>query len=391
MNVQTKVVPRLIKVAHVQDKPRRFYKPELDILRFFAFLAVFMQHTVTYSPSFLVQHHVPIWAAKMGTSFAHAGMYGVDVFFALSSYLITELLLREKEKTGKLDVRSFYVRRMLRIWPLYYLFIATVALVPFFNSNGQFGPRYLLTCLFLVGNWGFIVFGTPNGAIAPLWSVSVEEQFYLFWPPLVARLSRQQIIVAAVILICVANLSRILGVALDANTGQFWLSTFSHLDSIAAGILIALMWRAKDARIAFSVRLALVGLSLCCFVAIMYLFPDANQPASRPPALGVLLGYPVAALACAAILIAFIGMPIKSGLIQYLGKISYGLYVFHFACILVGYKILNGRGAGAFHTALSFALPLALTIAISSVSYRFIESPFLDLKKKFTHVPSRPT
>jgi peptidoglycan/LPS O-acetylase OafA/YrhL len=98
-----------------------FYRPELDILRFIAFLAVFTSHAVDYPLSFLLQHHVPLFAASSLLAIAHGGPYGVDVFFVLSAYLITELLLREKRATGGLRVPAFYVRRALRIWPVYFL------------------------------------------------------------------------------------------------------------------------------------------------------------------------------------------------------------------------------------------------------------------------------
>ena len=170
-----------------------FYKPELDILRFFAFLGVFLVHSMEgYSIDFMVHHHIPLWAAKSGSSIVFAGMYGVDLFFVLSAYLITALLLREKDARGDLNVEAFYLRRILRIWPLYYLFIALAALIPFLNPHHYFSMRYVLPFVFLMGNWSFIIFGIQKTVAMPLWSISVEEQFYLFWPPLVARLSRRQ-------------------------------------------------------------------------------------------------------------------------------------------------------------------------------------------------------
>ena len=84
-----------------------FYKPELDILRFFAFLGVFVNHTAGYPLDFFLQHHVPLSAAKLAVGLVEAGNYCVDLFFVLSAYLITELLLREKETTGSLDVRAW--------------------------------------------------------------------------------------------------------------------------------------------------------------------------------------------------------------------------------------------------------------------------------------------
>jgi peptidoglycan/LPS O-acetylase OafA/YrhL len=106
-----------------------FYRPELDVLRFFAFLSVFVYHTLYVPLDHLVGRGVPMWFAQLQVGISRAGAYGVDLFFALSAYLITELLLREKEYRGTLDVKSFYIRRILRIWPLYYVFPQSVSWV----------------------------------------------------------------------------------------------------------------------------------------------------------------------------------------------------------------------------------------------------------------------
>src|ERR1700688_3352464 len=201
--------PKRIEAGTVA-RPRPFYRPELDVLRFFAFLGVYVVHIVDYPIEFLEQHHVPHTLAQATMAMATGGAYGVDVFFILSAYLITELLLREKETMGHLNVPAFYLRRVLRIWPLYFLALLIAAYVPFFNPHGEFGPRYVTAFLLFMGNWSFVWFGWITSVAVPLWSVSVEEQFYLFWPPIVARLSRGQIIYAALGMILLANLTRVM-------------------------------------------------------------------------------------------------------------------------------------------------------------------------------------
>ena len=367
-----------------------FYKPELDTLRFFTFLGVFAVHAADYSLDFLTQHGIPLWAAKTSLSFAHAGVFGVDVFFVLSAYLITNLLLLEKDKTGSLNVRAFYLRRILRIWPLYYLFIALAALIPYLVPEQIFGLRYVLTFLVLGGNWGFVLFGVPNSIAVPLWSISVEEQFYLFWPPLVAKLSRRQLVFAAVALILVANLSRILALAMHGGTAELWMNTFPHLDSIAAGILVAVLWHGKAVSLKTGSRMVLVACGVFCLGARAYMDLD------RPPAGGpltpyrTLIGDPMAALACTAILIGFIDLPFRSRVLEYFGKISYGLYVYHLGCLLVIDKLFPGGNAGPIHACMRIGFALGLTVAISAISYRIVERPFLNLKRRFTYVDSRP-
>lgn len=364
-----------------------FYKPELDILRFFAFLSVYVVHTWKFTADNLVQHdHVPLWLAKTAVGIAHGGDYGVDVFFVLSAYLITELLLREKEAMGSLDVRAFYMRRILRIFPLYYLFVCLAALIPFLNPQHEFSLRYVIPFLFFMGNWSFVAFGFPHSVAVPLWSVSVEEQFYLLWPPVVARLTRRQIVVAAIAMILVANVSRFLALLMHQSTQQLWANTFAHLDSIGAGILVASVLRGKVS-LHYASRIALVIFGFLClsvrasFVAI--------RPDERLFLLGTLIGYPAVVLACTAILVSFLGMTFRSRVLEYLGKISYGLYVYHFMCIAITRAILPAVH-GPIQNALLIILSLGMTIAVSAVSYAVVEKPFLNLKRRFTYVDSRP-
>src|SRR5215471_1369228 len=178
-------IPRLAEIDSRSAEPRpapRFYKPELDVLRFFAFLFVFFHHTTpNEAPDYAAYLRPDL--ADWPASVARAGALGVDLFFALSSYLITELLLRESELSGTLDVKSFYTRRILRIWPLYFFFLAVSAFVtPRIIAGDQLSVPYLLLFVFLLGNWACALRGFPSSTAAPLWSVSMEEQFYLAWP-----------------------------------------------------------------------------------------------------------------------------------------------------------------------------------------------------------------
>jgi len=372
--------------AGVPAKPS-FYRPELDVLRFLAFLAVFICHITLHPAEYYTERHVPSWLSQVNMTISTAGSYGVDLFFVLSSYLITELLIREKEDRGSLDVRSFYIRRILRIWPLYFFFIGVAAVVPFCNPQGQFTARYIIPYLLMLGNWSMVYFGWPNSVAVPLWSVSVEEQFYLFWPPVVARLTRRGIVIAAVAMIVVANLSRVCLLMLHETASQLWGNTFAHLDSMAAGTLIATLLRGRAPRIATWTRVCIIVVALVAIVA------RAHFVAILPPdTLGwgeSLLGWPVVAGCCAAIVIAFIGLKVRMMPLRYLGKISFGLYVYHLLSIRIAERMLNG-GSGLFHTTARVVLSLGLTIAIAATSYSLLEKPFLTLKNRFAHVASRP-
>jgi peptidoglycan/LPS O-acetylase OafA/YrhL len=147
----------------------RFYHPELDVLRFFAFLIVFLHHAFPHEPGFWVTLGLPLFLARIAAGIGAAGAFGVGVFFVLSSYLITELLLREKDLRGTLDLRSFYIRRVLRIWPLYFAFLALAVVLRWIVPGQQVTWRAGLWFSLLAGNWFIVFHGFPSSVIFPLW------------------------------------------------------------------------------------------------------------------------------------------------------------------------------------------------------------------------------
>lgn len=357
------------------------------MLRFFAFVGVFLFHFY-HSPEFYAEHGVPRLVAKVADPIMYAGVFGVDLFFVLSAYLITELLLREKEQCGELDVRGFYVRRMLRIWPLYFFYIG-LALIPLFNPNHVFTWRYAVAFLLLAGNWSIVAWGWPlHSIIGALWTVSIEEQFYLSWPPVVRKLSRNGVAVAAIVMLVISNATRIAMIAVHGGVNSLWCNTLARLDPIAAGILVAVTLRGKIPNFKSSARLLLLcsGILLLVFVANHW---QINAP-DKLEWMPTLLGFPAIAVGSMLILLAVLG--IASRLPQsllYLGKISYGLYVYHeLANFLSGELILVHTSF--IQLALRPVLAMGFTIALASASYAILERPFLKLKTRFAHIKSRP-
>jgi peptidoglycan/LPS O-acetylase OafA/YrhL len=378
--------------------PERFYLPELDVLRFFAFFAVFICHVPPYGPT----------QGALGPLYV-SGAFGVDLFFTLSGYLLTSLLLRERDQTGDINVKAFYARRTLRIWPLYYFSIglaflltripASVIAAPPFPGN-LFEPiqpiSYFFMAIFL---FNFDLYGSfftnPSFFMTQLWSISIEEQFYLFWPWLVRYVPRRRIVVLPLLMIAVSVIARI---ALPLNVfRQVWTNTFTRLDPIAVGILIALMPRLnlRPVHRAVLVIVGLVGWEFAAYYCGLYY---------QLSILKISMGYPAVALGSGAFLLATLGaesLRSDSVIVRslvYLGKISYGLYVYDLIAIFIG-RLLLFRGAlGTLvspgnppWTALPIYLVLAfgLNVALAAVSYRFLESPFLRLKERFARVPSR--
>ena len=222
------------------EHAKRFYRPELDVLRFFAFLGVFIFHSAPRTMDFYNAAGYPHWLSGLLIPTFGAGAYGVDLFFALSAYLITSLLLRERAATGALDLRGFYLRRILRIWPLYLAFVAFAAVFALLVPGQHLPMKYVVGYSLLAGNWIYVFYGLPASFAVPLWTVSIEEQFYLAWPLALRKASvRAMAIIAAGILVA-ANAWRVWLAVSAAPAERIEYNTFTRLDPIALGILIAL-------------------------------------------------------------------------------------------------------------------------------------------------------
>jgi peptidoglycan/LPS O-acetylase OafA/YrhL len=388
-------------VGTVTNPAGRFYFPELDVLRFFAFFAVFIHHWIGF-------YNEPGVLGVVGK----AGAFGVDLFFTLSGYLITRLLLRERDETGDINLKAFYVRRTLRIWPLYYFSIALAFLLsqlpvsltsaPPFVAN-VFAPMPPIGYFFMatfVYNFNF--YGTlltnPPPFMAQLWSLSVEEQFYLFWPWFARYMPRRRIVVVPILMIAVACVVR--ATVKFGMDRLLWNYTFARIDPIAVGILIALLPALKLGR-GHRLLLFLVGIASWGFAAGYCGIPIETVEYST---LKISLGFPAIALGSGAFLLATLGtksLNPSSRLVRtlmYLGKISYGLYMYNTIATNTAHLLqfrgalkLPGLGSWSLWTEsfLAILISFGLNVALAAASYRWLEAPFLRLKERFARVPSR--
>ena len=364
-----------------------FYRPELDVLRFFAFLAVFLFH-LTHPAEFYMEHGIPRLIATVVSSLTQAGVFGVDLFFVLSAYLITELLLREKSERGALDVPAFYLRRALRIWPLYFFYIG-LALIPALNPNHAFTWHHVVAFLLLAGNWSIIAYGWPlHSIVGPLWTVSIEEQFYLLWPPIVRSLSRTRIAGAAIGMLVISNATRVSMVAIHGSQNSVWCNTLGRLDPIAAGVLVAASLRGGIPNFSWPARLGMLACGIVPLTLVARYWP-INAP-DRLEWLPTLLGYPVVAASCMLVMLSILGISVRlPAALLYLGKISYGLYVYHPLGNVLSNLVIPVHTA-FIQLALRPPAALGCTILLAAVSYAVLETPFLKLKRRFAHVESRP-
>jgi peptidoglycan/LPS O-acetylase OafA/YrhL len=393
-----------------EGKPGRFYRPELDVLRFVAFFGVFIFHAFPHYQSFYAASGFPDWLAKSAISFLVAGAYGVDLFFALSAYLITGLLLRERGDTGQLHVRGFYLRRILRIWPLYLSFVALAALLSMWLPQQRLAWQYIAGYTLLAGNWVYVFHGLPAGITIPLWTVSIEEQFYLTWPLAVRRASVTGMVWIAVGVLVVANAVRVWLALSGASLQAMEYNTFTRLDPIALGILLALFADRKtfdhkghegtqkgnrrQGSLGSSVPSVVRRLGLAIAGAATLVgcatFNGWTNPES-PETWRLAVTHPLIALGSVAILMAFVGAEhswSRNPVLIYLGKISYGLYVVHVLGLFLAQRFLHPASLLGVMT--QAVAGLAITVVLAAASYRWLETPFLKLKERFAHVQSRP-
>ena len=367
----------------------RFYHPELDVLRFFAFLIVFFHHAFPHDPAFWTRLGLPLFLARIVAGIGATGAFGVSLFFVLSSYLITELLLREKDLLGTLDIKSFYIRRMLRIWPLYFAFLALAVVLQWIVPGQHVTLRAGMWFSFLAGNWFIVFHGFPSSVIFPLWSVSIEEQFYITWPAVVRKVSETGMLIFAGLLLVAATSARIYLGMHHTPESDVWCNTFVQLDPIAAGILIAVLLKGEIPRLSKLARAAMMLAGITGLALGSMYFGIKNDPLTT---MRIVLGYPSVAIGGSLLLLSVLRTNPKGSnrVLIYLGRISYGLYVFHVLGLLISDYTVHDQTANLFRYSLRVGVALTATIAMAAVSYRWLETPFLSLKQRFTHVLSRP-
>jgi peptidoglycan/LPS O-acetylase OafA/YrhL len=362
------------------------YRPGLDILRALAFLLVFVAHGLLGS----------IGSPTQTGAIARAGEFGVCIFFFLSSYLITELLLREKRDTGTILIRAFYARRVLRIWPLYFAMIAVGGLYGLVSPSHTLSWAWLLSLLLVFTNWFTVGHGYPPGFLFPLWSISLEEQFYLLWPWLVKRLQPEALLGVAATLVVAAYAT--IAVLLDRRVSLdpgIWVNSLVQFQFFALGTITAILLRGRMLRLSLPLRWLLFAAGLLCLrgaQAAVYI----HDPVVPHDFLHIAPRYMIALVGCLCLFFSL--LQATAGKIQqpliYLGKISYGLYVFHIVWLNLGKDALErlsgGRLSPQAFELIVMAAALPATTVTAMLSYRYLESPFLRFKKRFTLVSSRP-
>jgi peptidoglycan/LPS O-acetylase OafA/YrhL len=364
--------------------------PELDGLRFLAFFAVFVFHTLPANPArWGWLGSASTW---VGPAF-HVGALGVDLFFCLSAFLITELLRVEHERTGRIDIPRFLMRRLLRIWPLYFTYLGAWCLT--FVLAGELGAlptRDLVWYAVFLGNWAAASWGPTHTCIDHMWSVSVEEQFYVVWPLLLGRIRSADWRLVPIALLACAWTTRWWLHSRGGDAIDFSSNSLARLDPIAVGAILSLAGNPLKVAPASPLRPLLLAVCFLSLVGLTRTF-GLHATTNLPAAVGLQSAH---AILCGGILIAAhgaeggpLGWFLRHRWIVALGRISYGLYVWHILCIRAAELLWTGLFGNWLPEGWR-PVALVFTLVAGFLSYRIIERPFLRMKERFAVVPSRP-
>lgn len=348
------------------------YIPAIDSLRFFAFLLIFFHHT---APS-----TIPVFQ-----TFQEFGWLGVDIFLSLSAFLLTRLLLWELQVRKQIDLMKYFIRRTLRIWPLYFGYLIVVGIAYLAIESISFSSTRLITLITFTDNIAAAVDGyNPNFATGHLWTISFEEQFYFMLPfalTLAQTAGKTTLRAILIGLVGAGLVARFFFLYYDAPFPSIWVLPLTHFESILAGVLLAFLLRRVN-------NFPTISLIIFLIISIAAL---ASTPRDKN-FINNLISYSSAGLFSFSILaltirrvINFAGNQptenISEKVIRYLGKISYGLYVFHLLCLSFIYHVKPFE--------MQFANDLAALMAsilLSILSFEFFEKRFLAFKRNYTVV-----
>lgn len=371
---------------------QRIYFKNLNALRFFAATMVIFHHVEQYKR----------WAGLPNifgqTTIDALGHKAVSFFFVLSGFLITYLLLAEEKKTGDINIRNFYVRRILRIWPLYFLIvIACLYIIPNVFDLSALRPDVLenfsLSAVLL-----FLVLPNVLRMIVPsvvggnqLWSIGVEEQFYLIWPVAVRWFFKR--LLGFLLLFIAVKFAVTLAFELwEATSGlkfasaiyRFWV--LLQIEQMAIGAIGAwLLFEKKKKALSFIYNRFTMVVSLA-LVAALFVIPVHHWAIHYVEALLFVI------LIMNLSTNPAIKLSLETRMFTALGNISYGIYMYHTLCITVCLYLLRAfdlekNNYTLFNVAL-YAGSIILSISIAYLSYEFFEKKFIDLKEKFMVVKS---
>ena len=359
------------------DRGRSFgemgYLPGLDGLRAVAIIGVLLYHA--------------------GIDWMPGGFLGVDVFFVISGFLITSLILEEYDRSGRVSFTKFYLGRARRLLPAVAVLLIAVGLavlIVYQDALSAFREDALAT-VFYVNNWWYIFVdqsyfesvGRPP-LLKHLWSLSVEEQFYLIWPvfalllmrsggrPLVRRLALA-LAIASTLWMAVLSIRN--GYPVDADPSRAYFGTDSHSMGLLVGAALATMWRPGrlSTQVPRGAQLIITGIGVASLAAVIgfYLFVGEFTPWLYRGGFLALAFFTTALIAAVTHPASFLGPALGTGILRYIGRRSYGIYLWHWPIFMVTRPGIDVE----WSEPVTFVVRIALTLVIAELSYRLVEMP----------------
>lgn len=371
------------------DRSVHPYMPAIDGLRGIAILLVLWYHApflFRELPQFSDQQNPwaslgLFWVMSLG------GWIGVDLFFVISGFLITLILIRVRNASGSSS--AFWTRRALRIIPLAGLYLLTLAGLVALGDPLHMLPHFdgWAWYAFYLGNIHIAVHGWQPLAVMILWSLAIEEQFYVVWPLLVRMCNARRLLASSLALVVLAPFIRAF-VSSTADYPAVYVLTFCRLDAFAAGAIIAVLFSSPQMQkgvIGACRRLRGVALAI---VMITLLVPFSPSIPQTRPWLFTFAGYSVIAASFAVLLGASLeskGVPTRlltSRALTFLGRRCYGLYLWH---VLAAGMTLAALGRWNVGFYAHIALWLIILLAMAAGSWLLFEEPILRLKRFFPY------
>ena len=337
--------------------------PSLDGLRGIAVIIV------------LVAHSTPLYVS---------GAIGVDIFFVLSGYLITSILLTEIDNKGNICLINFYIRRFLRLIPA--LWLTVVLLFGWLLLRSELSYAYIVEMLFALtytSNWVHALELFDRFFLGHTWSLAMEEQFYLLWPLVLmfGRLGKLSKFSFGVLLIALSVLVAVVRATGDFSAIRVYRGLDLHCDGLLLGGALASFQLAglfKQVRFSKFVNVC-SPVALCLLVVMPIKLSWSNE-------LMIVFGYTFVALLTTLIICDQTTHPSKLlsyilniSALKHVGKVSYGLYLYHWPILV----ILKSFSIMQDNLYLRLGVWLVMTVALTELSYRFIERPILALKRNF--------
>ena len=363
----------------------RGWMPPLDGLRGLAILMVMLFHYATELNIHSLPQHVVMLVGQFGWT-------GVDLFFVLSGFLITGILLDSRDAENYLS--SFYLRRVLRIFPVYYLsLLVAFLLFPIFLPGiARFSPLPTERIWFFayLQNWfGLLVNGDRQMLIGHYWSLGIEEQFYMIWPWIVYRNSTKGILKIAIGVSLVSLLLRFVLIGFHVTPELIYRNTFTRMDALVIGAACTCLLR-EPSCVEYLRRFA-PWMWLAPLIALGILRETTSAFGTHSPGVQG-LGFTVIALSYAALLVGVVLTMGSRSMLQYVfcsrvmrtfGKYSYAAYIWHQLTRILVLKVEMSMLHTKLPGPINVPLMTMATLVLSMVSFAVVESPFLALKGRF--------